>query len=153
MRRQRDKFRWCLYWENKTLEKHCHCFFSWMNTRHKYEASSLKVTIFKVIPEEKQQLVEETDADNISTLQIIHSVVLRIKIVFLQVPSRLFWFAPVLLLLKWNSRYITKHLISGPWSFVFPRVLMSPSTLGLFIWRPGTPGRVGNMWWVTPPNM
>ena len=61
-----------------------------MNTRHKYEASSLKVTIFKVIPEEKQQLVEEKDADNISTLQIIHSVVLRIKIVFLQVPSRLF---------------------------------------------------------------
>ena len=35
-----------------------------MNTRHKYEASSLKVTIFKVIPEEKQQLVEEKDADN-----------------------------------------------------------------------------------------
>ena len=54
-----------------------------MNTRHKYKASRLKVTIFKVIPEEKQQLVEEKDAENISTLQIIHSVVLRIKIVFL----------------------------------------------------------------------
>ena len=45
--------------------------------------SSLKVTIFKVIPEEKQKLVEEKDADNITTLQIIHSMVLRIKIVFL----------------------------------------------------------------------
>ena len=50
-----------------------------MNTRHKHEASSLKITIFKVMPEGKQQLVEEKDADNISTLQIIHSVVLRIK--------------------------------------------------------------------------
>ena len=68
MRRQRGKFRWYLYWENKTLEKHSEFSFSWMNTRHKYEASSLKVTIFKVIPEEKQQLVEEKDADNISTL-------------------------------------------------------------------------------------
>ena len=24
---------------------------------------------------------------------------------------------------------------------------------GLFTWRWGTPGRWGNMWWVTPPNM
>ena len=43
-------------------------------------------------------------------------MVLRIKIVLLQVPSRLFWFAPVilLLLLKWKSRSITKHLMPGP---------------------------------------
>ena len=33
--------------------------------QHKHEASSWKGTIFKVIPEEKQQLVEEKDADNI----------------------------------------------------------------------------------------
>ena len=32
---------------------------------HKHEASSKKVTIFKVIPEEKQLLVEEKDADNV----------------------------------------------------------------------------------------
>ena len=33
--------------------------------QHKHEASSKKATIFKVIPGEKQQLVEEKDADNI----------------------------------------------------------------------------------------
>ena len=33
--------------------------------QHKHEASSWKGTIFKVIREEKQQLVEEKDADNI----------------------------------------------------------------------------------------
>ena len=32
---------------------------------HKHEASSLKATIYKIIPGEKQQLVEENDADNI----------------------------------------------------------------------------------------
>ena len=39
--------------------------------------------IFKVIPEEKQQLVEENDADNIRKVLVIHSVLLRIKFVFL----------------------------------------------------------------------
>ena len=33
--------------------------------QHKHEASSQKATIFQVIPEGKQQLVEEKDADNI----------------------------------------------------------------------------------------
>ena len=33
--------------------------------QHKHEASSLKATIFKVIPEEKQQPVEEKYVDNI----------------------------------------------------------------------------------------
>ena len=70
--------------------------------------------IFKVIPEEKQLLVEEKDADNIR--RVLCKVVLRIKFVLLQVPSRLFWFAPVifLLLLKGKSRNITKHLMSDP---------------------------------------
>ena len=43
--------------------------------------------IFKVIPEEKQQLVEQKDADNIRKVlfkSFIHSVVLRIKFVFLE---------------------------------------------------------------------
>ena len=55
-----------------------------MNTTTQPESLKLK-TIFKVIPEEKQQLVLKKDADNIRkvTLQIIHSVVLRIKFVFL----------------------------------------------------------------------
>ena len=43
-------------------------------------------------------------------------MVLRIKFVLLEVPSWQFWFVPVilLLLLKWKSRNITKHLMSGP---------------------------------------
>ena len=44
---------------------------------------------FKVIPEEKQQLVEEKDADYFRKV-LGKSVVLRIKFVFLQVSSRLF---------------------------------------------------------------
>ena len=36
--------------------------------QHKHEASSWKATLFKVIPGEKQQLVEEKDADNIRTV-------------------------------------------------------------------------------------
>ena len=39
-------------------------FREWTQQR-KHEASSYKAMIFKVIPEEKQQLVEEKDADNI----------------------------------------------------------------------------------------
>ena len=42
------------------------------------EASSLKATILKVIPEEKQQLVEEADAYNVRKVlckSSIHSVV------------------------------------------------------------------------------
>ena len=39
-------------------------FGEWIQ-QHKHEASSWKGTIFKVIPEEKQQLEEEKDADNI----------------------------------------------------------------------------------------
>ena len=41
-------------------------FHEWtQQLEHKHEASSYKATIFKVIPEEKQQLVEEEDADDI----------------------------------------------------------------------------------------
>ena len=38
-------------------------FLEW--TQHKHENLKLKATIFKVIPEEQQQLVQEKDADNI----------------------------------------------------------------------------------------
>ena len=44
----------------------CQFSFLRMNTTTQTRASSKTATIFKVIPEEKQQLVEEKDADNIS---------------------------------------------------------------------------------------
>ena len=41
--------------------------------QHKHEASSWKATIFKVIQEEKQQLVDEKNADNIGKYLVNHS--------------------------------------------------------------------------------
>ena len=41
--------------------------------QHKHEASSWKATIFKVIQEEKQQLVDEKNADNIGKYFVNHS--------------------------------------------------------------------------------
>ena len=41
--------------------------------QHKHEASREKATIFKLIPVEKQQLVEEKDADNIRKDFVNHS--------------------------------------------------------------------------------
>ena len=50
--------------------ENCQFSLSGMNTttipQHKHEASSEKATIFKVIPDEKQQLLEDKDADNIT---------------------------------------------------------------------------------------
>ena len=39
--------------------QHCQFSFSWMNTTTQTQSLKQKATIFKVIPEEKQQLVEE----------------------------------------------------------------------------------------------
>ena len=75
--------------------------------------------IFKVIPEEKQQLVEEKDANNIRKV-LCKSFIQWFKesnlCCYIKVPNRLFWFALVilLLLLKCKSRNITKNLMSGP---------------------------------------
>ena len=57
-------------WRARRREKHCQVlpvfFFvnEHNNTNNKPQAIIKKETIFKVIPEEKQQLVEENDADN-----------------------------------------------------------------------------------------
>ena len=151
------------WWCDRRREKHYHFPFSWMNTTTQAWSLKLKTTIFKIIPEEKQQLVEEKDADDIrkGLLQIIHSVVLTIKFVFfIQVPSRLFWFTPLIIsiffcccwsTLKWKSRNITKHLMSGPSgnqlvilfsleSWCFPRLRLrtlgkSNLTVSLVIWH------------------
>ena len=50
-----------------------------LNTNTKPQAK--KTTIFKFIPEEKQLLVDEKDADNIE--KVLCKVVLRIKLVLL----------------------------------------------------------------------
>ena len=57
-------------WRDRRREKHCQVlpgFFFVVNEHNNTNtnASNKKATIFKVIPEEKQQLVEEKDADNI----------------------------------------------------------------------------------------
>ena len=52
-------------WRDKGREKHCQFSFLWTNTTTQRWSLKQKDTIFKVIPEEKQQLVEENDADNI----------------------------------------------------------------------------------------
>ena len=52
-------------WRDKRREKHCQFSFLWTNTTTQRWSLKQKETIFKVIPEEKQQLVEENDADNI----------------------------------------------------------------------------------------
>ena len=54
-------------------------------------------------------MVELKDADNIR--KVLCKVVLRIKFVLLQVPSQLFWFIPVilLLLLTWNIEKIKQN--------------------------------------------
>ena len=70
-------------WRDKRQEKHCQFSFLWANTTTQRWSLKQKETIFKVIPEEKQQLVEENDADNIRKVLVIHSVLLRIKFVFL----------------------------------------------------------------------
>ena len=60
-------------WRDRGREKHClvlPVFFfvnEHSNTNKKPQATITKETIFRVIPEEKQQLVEENDADIEST--------------------------------------------------------------------------------------
>ena len=55
---------WKVAWQK--AGKHCQFSFSWINTTTQTWSLKLKeATIFKVIPEEKQQLLEEEDADKI----------------------------------------------------------------------------------------
>ena len=107
-------------WRDKRREKHCQFSFSWMNATTQTRSLKLKSNDF--IPEEKQQLVEEKYADNIRKI-LCKSFIqwfweLNLCCYKSSVPSRLFWLAPVifLLLLKWSweSRNVTKRLMSGP---------------------------------------
>ena len=79
----------------------------------------------QVIPEEKQQLVEEKDADNIRKVLFKSFIQWFWELNLCSYKYRvvLFWFAFLLSVffcccwstLKWKSRNITKHLMSGPW--------------------------------------
>ena len=54
---------WKVAWQKAGKTLPVFYFHEWTQ-QHKHKASSYKATILKVIPEEKQQLLEEKDADN-----------------------------------------------------------------------------------------
>ena len=56
----------------------------------------LKTTIFEVIPEEKQQLGEEKDADNIGKVHCKLFIQWFWELNLCSYMNRLFWFAPVI---------------------------------------------------------
>ena len=113
-------------WRERRQQKHC-------------QLQAKKQWFFKLSQEDqKQQLVEEKDADNIR--KVLGKSVIQwfweLNLCCYEYPIDCFgllWLF-FLLLLKWKSRNITKHLMSGPLnsgkpiSFVFPRVLMFPET-------------------------
>ena len=107
-----------------TREKYCQVlpvfFFVNEHNNANTKPQTKKERFFQLsqkFPEEKQQPVEEKGADNIRKV-LCKSFIqwFRELNVLLWVPSRLFWFATVILwlLLKWKSRNTTKHLMSGP---------------------------------------
>ena len=87
-------------------------FREWTH-QHKHEASSKKATIFKVIPGEKQQLVEEKDADNIRKVLCKSFVQWFWELNLCSYKYRVDCF-DWLRLFFCKSRNITKHLMSGP---------------------------------------
>ena len=95
-------------------------------------------TILKVIPEEKQQLVQEKDANNVRKVLCKSFLHWFWELNLWSYKCRVDCFGSfrlfdLLLLLKWKSRNMTKKLnvrsLGKPVSFVFPRVLMIPSGL------------------------
>ena len=92
--------------------------FFFTNEHNSRRTRSLKLLKKQRFSEEEQQLVKEKYAENIRKV-LCKSFIQwfwELNLCSYKVPSRLFWFAPVilLLLLKWKSRNITKHLMSGP---------------------------------------
>ena len=74
--------------------------------------------IFKVIPEEKQLLLEEKDADNIRKVLCKSFIQWFWELNLCCYKYQLNFFGSLrvffVLLLKWKSRNVTKHLTSGP---------------------------------------
>ena len=117
------KARWEVVWQKagKTLP----VFFfvnEHNNTNTKPQAKKQRfLKLSQKFPEEKQQLVEEKDADNIRKVLCKSFIQWFWELNLCCYKYRVdcfgsFSFAPVilLLLLKWKSRNITKHLMSDP---------------------------------------
>ena len=88
-------------------------FHEWTQQSTNTKPQAIKKQRFS---EEEQQLAEEKDAENIRKV-LCKSFIQwfwELNLCSYKVPSRLFWFAPVilLLLLKWKSRNITKSGLS-----------------------------------------
>ena len=103
--------------DGKTLPVFFFFFFFREWAQHKHKASSWKGTIFKIIPEEKQQLVEEKHADSIRKV-LCKSFIQwfwELNLCCYKYRGDCFDLLRLfLLLLKRKSRKITKHLTSGP---------------------------------------
>ena len=81
--------------------------FSWINTKTQTWSLKLKSNDFQVMPEEKQHLMEENDANSVR------------KVLCKSFIQRFYSFSFVFFCccwstLKWKSRNITKHLMPGP---------------------------------------
>ena len=108
-------------WHDRRQQIHCQFSFSWMNTITQTWNLKLKRNNL-VIPEKKQQLVEETDADNMRKVLCKSFIKWFWELNLCCYKYRVNYFGSQagysLLLLKWKSR----NLMSGP----------SGNQLGLF---------------------
>ena len=106
-------------WRDRRREKHCLFSFSWINTTTQTWSLMLKSNDFQVMPEEKQHLVEENDADSVRKA-------LRKSFIQWFYSFSFVFFCCCWSTLRWKSRNITKlnaRSLGKPVSFVFPRVL------------------------------
>ena len=111
-------------WRDRRRGKKLPVFFFVNEHQHKHEASSYKkASIFKVIAEEKQQLVDKKDADNIRKVLCKSFISWFSELNLCSYKYRVHCFDALRLsiffccywsMLKWKSRNIIKHLMSGP---------------------------------------
>ena len=114
----------------KNTARSCQFSFSWMNTTTQTRSLKLKS---KVIPEEKQQLVEEKDADNIRKVLCKSFIQWFWELNLCCYKYRVDCFGSLRLFscCCWSESLETTlnvRSLRKPVSFVFPRVLMFPST-------------------------
>ena len=94
-------------WRERRREKLCQFSFSWINTTTQTWSLKLKSNDFQVMPEEKQHLVEENDADSVR--KVLWKSFIQWFYSFSFVFFCCYWST-----LKWKSRNITKYLMPGP---------------------------------------
>ena len=127
-------------WCDKRREKHCQFSFLWTNTTTQRWSLKQKETIFKVIPEEKQRLVEENDADNIRKVLRKSSIHWFWELNLYSYKNRVNCFDSLWLFFCccWSesleilyNKTLDVRSLRKPVSFVFPRVL----TVSFGIWH------------------